>query len=136
MNKQFRHFEVSPSREIPPPPMLFDLDGTLVDSAYHHVLAWQETLSDFRMDAPTSKIRRRIGMSGSFSLPGLLREIRHATNPATIKRLEKRHAKYFTPRIKTIRVLPGARELLRRLSEIGCLGPLQPAASARKPKSS
>ena len=98
--------------------MLFDLDGTLVDSAYQHVSAWHETFTDFRMDIPNWKIHRRIGMSGSFFLPGLLREIGHAANSAQIKRLEKRHAEYFRPKIKTIRVLPGARVLLRHLSEI------------------
>jgi beta-phosphoglucomutase-like phosphatase (HAD superfamily) len=96
--------------------MLFDLDGTLVDSAYQQVLAGHETFSDFRMDIPNWKIHRRIGMSGSFSLP---REIGHSANSATIKRLEKRHAKYFTSRIKTVGILPGARELLRHLSKIG-----------------
>jgi HAD superfamily hydrolase (TIGR01509 family) len=118
MKKQLRHVEVSPTREVPPPPMLFDLDGTLVDSAYQHVLAWHETFTDFRMDIPNWKIHRRIGMSGSFFLPHLLREIGHPGDPAQIKRLEKRHAQYFTPKIKSIRVLSGARELLRHLSEI------------------
>jgi HAD superfamily hydrolase (TIGR01509 family) len=99
--------------------MLFDLDGTLVDSAYQHVLAWHETFTDFRMDIPNWKIHRRIGMSGSFFLPGLLREIGHPGNPTQIKRLEKRHGEYFRRKIKTIRVLPGARELLRHLSAIG-----------------
>ena len=55
---------------------------------------------------------------GSFFLPGLLREIGHPGNPAQVKRLEKRHSEYFTRKIKTIRALPGARELLRRLSDI------------------
>jgi HAD superfamily hydrolase (TIGR01509 family) len=118
MKKQLRHVEVSPTREVALPPMLFDLDGTLIDSAYQHVLAWHETFTDFRMDIPNWKIHRRIGMSGSFFLPGLLREIGHRGNPAQIKRLEKRHAQYFTPKIKSIRVLLGARELLRHLSEI------------------
>jgi HAD superfamily hydrolase (TIGR01509 family) len=99
--------------------MLFDLDGTLVDSAYQHVLAWHHTFTDFRMDIPNWKIHRRIGMSGSFFLPALLREINHSTSKAAIERLEERHAEYFTKGIKTIRVLPGARELLRRLTAIG-----------------
>jgi HAD superfamily hydrolase (TIGR01509 family) len=50
-----------------------------------------------------------------------LREIGRPANPAQIKRLEKRHAEYFTQKIKTIRVLPGARELLHHLSEINLL---------------
>jgi hypothetical protein len=69
MKKQARQSEVSPAREVPLPPMLFDLDGTLVDSAYQHVLSWHETFTDFRMDIPNWKIHRRIGMSGSFFLP-------------------------------------------------------------------
>ena len=101
------------------PPMLFDLDGTLVDSAYQHVLAWHDTFVDFRMDISNWKIHRRIGMSGSFFLPGLLREIGRSASPSLIDRLEKRHAQHFTSKIKSIRVLPGARELLQHLSRIG-----------------
>ena len=119
MNKRSNANDTPQRHAVPPPPMLFDLDGTLVDSAYQHVLAWHETFTDFRLDIPNWKIHRRIGMSGSFFLPPLLREIGHSTNPAVIKRLEKSHAKYFTRRIKTIRVLPGARELLQHLSKIG-----------------
>lgn len=99
--------------------MLFDLDGTLVDSAYQHVLAWHETFRDFRIDISNWKVHRRIGMSGAFFLPGLLREIGHSASQGVIERLEKRRAKYFKPRIKTIRPLPGAGELLRHLSKIG-----------------
>jgi len=116
MNKQSK---ASQSSAVPLPPMLFDLDGTLVDSAYQHVLAWHDTFVDFRMDIPNWKIHRRIGMSGSFFLPGLLREIGRSASPALIKRLENRHAQHFTRKIKSIHVLPGARELLQHLSQIG-----------------
>jgi HAD superfamily hydrolase (TIGR01509 family) len=119
MSQVLRRKGTSESPGIPVPAMLFDLDGTLVDSAYQHVLAWHETFTDSRMDIPNWKIHRRIGMSGSFFIPGLLREIGHTGNPAQVKRLEKRHAEYFTRKIKIIRILPGARELLRHLSEIG-----------------
>jgi HAD superfamily hydrolase (TIGR01509 family) len=99
--------------------MLFDLDGTLIDSAYQHVLAWHDTFVDFRMDIPNWKIHRRIGMSGSFFLPGLLREIGRSASPSLVDRLENRHAQHFTRNIKSIHVLPGARELLEHLSKIG-----------------
>jgi hypothetical protein len=99
MKKQSKFIQ---SREVALPPMLFDLDGTLVDSAYQRVLAWHETFRDFRMDISNWKIHRRIGMSGAFFLPGLLREIGHSANPGVIDRLEKRHSKYFDRRIKTI----------------------------------
>jgi HAD superfamily hydrolase (TIGR01509 family) len=119
MNKRSHANDTAQRQAVPLPPMLFDLDGTLVDSAYQHVLAWHETFADLRMDIPNWKIHRRVGMSGSFFLPNLLREIGHSTNPAVIKRLEKSHAKYFTRKIKTVRILPGARELLQHLSKIG-----------------
>jgi HAD superfamily hydrolase (TIGR01509 family) len=119
MPNRSKREQVSQRREVPRPAMLFDLDGTLVDSAYQHVLAWHETFRDFRMEISNWKVHRRIGMSGAFFLPGLLREIDHSGNQGVIERLEKRHAKYFKPRIKTIRPLPGARELLRHLSKIG-----------------
>jgi HAD superfamily hydrolase (TIGR01509 family) len=118
MNKNSNANETSRRQAVPFPPMLFDLDGTLVDSAYQHVLAWHETFTGFRMDISNWKIHRRIGMSGSFFLPPLLREIGHSASPETIKRLEKRHAKYFTRRINAVRILPGARELLQHLSKI------------------
>jgi beta-phosphoglucomutase-like phosphatase (HAD superfamily) len=109
MKKHSNANDTAARQAVPFPPVLFDLDGTLVDSAYQHVLAWHETFTDFRMDIPNWKIHRRIGMSGSFFLPGLLREIGHTTNPAAIKRLEKRHAKYFTLKIKTVHTSRRAR---------------------------
>src|ERR1700732_4096452 len=119
MKKRASAHDTTPRQALPLPPMLFDLDGTLVDSAYQHVLAWHETFSDFRMNVPNWKIHRRIGMSGSFFLPGLLREIGHSTNPDAIKRLEKSHARCFTRTIKSVRIVPGACELLQHLSKIG-----------------
>jgi HAD superfamily hydrolase (TIGR01509 family) len=101
------------------PALLFDLDGTLVDSAYDHVLAWREAFNEFRIAIPNWKIHRRIGMSGAFFLPKILGEINHGASKPQIEKLEKSHAKYFNRRIKTIRVLPGAVELLRHLTKIG-----------------
>ena len=57
-----------------PPGVLFDLDGTLIDSVYQHVLAWQQALSEFGMDLSVWKIHRRIGMSGGLFVSALLRE--------------------------------------------------------------
>jgi HAD superfamily hydrolase (TIGR01509 family) len=107
------------STDVPLPAMLFDLDGTLVDSVYEHVRAWHETFTNFRMDIPSWKIHRRIGMSGAFFLPKLLREMGHSANQSTIDRLEKKRAKYFEKEIKQIRVMSGAAELLVRLTKIG-----------------
>ena len=46
------------------PAMLFDLDGTLVDTVYQHVTAWSAALRSEGILVPNWKIHRRIGMSG------------------------------------------------------------------------
>src|SRR4051794_41882689 len=61
-----------PSAE--PPALLFDLDGTLIDSVYQHVLAWYEALTGFGIELSVWKIHRRIGMSGGLFVTALLRE--------------------------------------------------------------
>src|SRR3979490_2927559 len=54
------------------PAFLFDLDGTLVDSVYQHVLAWREALEQFGIELSVWKIHRRIGMSGGLFVNALL----------------------------------------------------------------
>ena len=56
------------------PAFLFDLDGTLVDSVYQHVLAWREALEDTGIELSVWRIHRRIGMSGGLLVNALLRE--------------------------------------------------------------
>jgi hypothetical protein len=51
------------------PAFLFDLDGTLVDSVYQHVLAWKEGI-----EPSVWRIHRKIGMSGGLFTNQLLRE--------------------------------------------------------------
>ena len=53
---------------------LLDLDGTLVDSVYQHVLAWQEALEAGGIELSVWRIHRRIGMSGGLFVGALLRE--------------------------------------------------------------
>ena len=53
---------------------LFDLDGTLVDSVYQHVLAWQEALDAEGIELSVWRIHRKIGMSGGLFTNMLLRE--------------------------------------------------------------
>jgi len=64
-----------------PPAFLFDLDGTLVDSVYQHVLAWHEVLGEAGMELSVWRIHRRIGMSGGLFVAALLRETCNATMP-------------------------------------------------------
>jgi HAD superfamily hydrolase (TIGR01509 family) len=101
------------------PPILLDLDGTLVDSVYEHVLAWREALEDAEIRLPNWKIHRRIGMSGRLFLPALLRELGQKTDKAEIQSIEKVRSVIFGKKIQEIRILPGAKELLAFFTKIG-----------------
>ncbi|WP_201758946.1 HAD family hydrolase [Acidisarcina polymorpha] len=57
------------------PAFLFDLDGTLIDSVYQHVLAWHEALEEMGLSLAVWRIHRRIGMSGGLLVQALSREI-------------------------------------------------------------
>ena len=56
------------------PAILFDLDGTLIDSVYEHVIAWAASLRSVGIVVPNWKIHRRIGMNGKSMIRQLLRE--------------------------------------------------------------
>jgi len=101
------------------PRFLFDLDGTLVDSVYQHVLAWQRALDAEGIELSVWRIHRRIGMSGGLFTNQLLRETGLALDPVLIERLRERHARAFQEQAASIRPLPGARELLAALSSAG-----------------
>jgi HAD superfamily hydrolase (TIGR01509 family) len=102
-----------------PPALLFDLDGTLIDSVYQHVLAWQEALTGFGIELSVWKIHRRIGMSGGLFVTALLRETGGALSTEQIRALNLAHAEAYARRRDTVRPLPGARELLAALTERG-----------------
>jgi HAD superfamily hydrolase (TIGR01509 family) len=99
-----------------PPALLFDLDGTLIDSVYQHVLAWQEALTAFGIELAVWKIHRRIGMSGGLFVTALLRETGGTLSTGQIRELNLAHAEAYGRRRHTIRPLPGARELLAALT--------------------
>lgn len=101
----------------PQPAFLFDLDGTLVDSVYQHVLAWQEALEAEGIALSVWRIHRRIGMSGGLMMDILLRESGMPIDEARADRLRRRHAEAYNRRAGAIRPLPGARELVAWLDE-------------------
>jgi HAD superfamily hydrolase (TIGR01509 family) len=96
---------------------LFDLDGTLVDSVYQHVLAWREALEKAGIELSVWRIHRRIGMSGGLFVNALLRETGHPINPEEAARLQHLHAEAYRRLAPLVRPLPGARELLASLTE-------------------
>ena len=100
------------------PALLFDLDGTLVDSVYQHVLAWRDALHEENLDLSIWRIHRRIGMSGGLFLKALERELGATLTEGQADRLRQSHAKALLKRLDQIRPLPGARELLTTLSSM------------------
>lgn len=101
------------------PAFIFDLDGTLVDSVYQHVLAWRDALAEAGSELAAWRIHRRIGMSGGLFVDALSRETGREVTPQEADRLQQRHADAFLRRYAQVRPLPGARELLACLTENG-----------------
>jgi HAD superfamily hydrolase (TIGR01509 family) len=115
---------------------LFDLDGTLVDSVYPHVLAWSEALEKAGIELSIWRIHRRIGMSGGLFVNALLRETGHQVTHEEAARLQQLHAEAYRRLARPVRPLPGARELLASLTRshvpwaIATSGRMATAASA------
>jgi HAD superfamily hydrolase (TIGR01509 family) len=105
--------------EPPTPSFLFDLDGTLIDSVYQHVIAWRYALSDLGIDLSVWRIHRRIGMSGGLFVSALLRETGLTLSQADIDLLQQAHAAAYLAQADSVTPLPGARELLGALTEAG-----------------
>src|SRR5256885_7892236 len=94
------------------PAFLFDLDGTLVDSVYQHVLAWRDALEGAGIELSVWRIHRRIGMTGGLFLDALLREIGRQGTPQDATRSQRNPAAPFLPPDFPVRPLPRARELV------------------------
>ncbi|HEY6808208.1 MAG TPA: HAD family hydrolase [Gemmatimonadales bacterium] len=101
------------------PAFLFDLDGTLMDSVYQHVLAWREALERAGIDLAVWRIHRKIGMSGGLFLDALVRETGKGLTPEETVRAQRAHAESFARQVSQVRPLPGARELLAYLTKQG-----------------
>jgi HAD superfamily hydrolase (TIGR01509 family) len=101
------------------PVFLFDLDGTLVDSVYQHVLAWKDALDAEGIELSVWRIHRKIGMSGGLFTNQLLRETGLDISAERVDRLRRLHAEAYQQRGGSVRPLPGARELLAWLTEAG-----------------
>jgi HAD superfamily hydrolase (TIGR01549 family) len=101
------------------PAFLFDLDGTLVDSVYQHVLAWREALERAGIELAVWRIHRRVGMSGGLLVNALLRETGQQVTAEEITNIQRLHAEAYDRMAKEVRALPGARELLAFLTDAG-----------------
>ncbi len=99
--------------------LVFDLDGTLVDSVYQHVLAWHRALQQVGIELSIWRIHRRIGMSGGLFARALLQETGRDLDEASLQRLQDLHAEAYAALADDVRPLAGAVELLRHLTATG-----------------
>lgn len=99
----------------PRPAVLFDIDGTLVDSNYLHVQAWQRAFHEASLPVQAWHIHRSIGMDGST----LVDELSDGADDDVQKRLKDLHTRYYEASSALLAPLPGARELLRRVADLG-----------------
>ncbi|WAJ44926.1 HAD family hydrolase [Mycobacterium sp. Aquia_216] len=97
------------------PAVLFDVDGTLVDSNYLHVYAWQRAFESEGISAAAWHIHRCIGMDGS----KLVRTLSDDAPADVQERLSDAHSRYYRQLSSLLAPLPGARELLRRVANLG-----------------
>ena len=101
----------------PSPAFLFDLDGTLIDSVYQHVIAWRTALARLDIDLSVWRIHRRIGMSGGLFVSALLRETGRTLSGDDIAMLQIWHSEEYLAQADSVRPLPGAVALLATLTE-------------------
>ena len=96
--------------------IIFDLDGTLIDSVYSHTLAWQQTLSEHGTHVAGWEIHRRIGISGRLLLRALADERKLSWDDRIIEQLSRAHASRFKRYRALCQPLPGATELIEYLT--------------------
>jgi len=103
----------------PTPAFIFDLDGTLIDSVYPHVIAWKQAFADFDIDVAAWRIHRRIGMSGDLFVGAIFRELNLPLDADLIDRLQHRHGDRFQEITQEVRPFAGSRALLTHLTKTG-----------------
>jgi HAD superfamily hydrolase (TIGR01509 family) len=112
--------------------LIFDLDGTLVDTVYAHIFAWQKALSEAGMAVDGWRIHRKIGMSGGLFTRAVGRELGREISAEEEESLQQRHGEIFIQLLPERRPLPGAIELIRFLYANNILFGV--ATSGRRPE--
>jgi len=114
------------------PALIFDLDGTLIDTVYAHVFAWQRALAEAGLPIDGWRIHRRIGMSGGLFTRAVARELGRPLSSEEVEAIQTRHGVLFRELLPERRPLPGAIDLLAELRELGVLFGI--ATSGRRPE--
>lgn len=112
--------------------LIFDLDGTLVDTVYAHIFAWQRAFAEAEMAIEGWRIHRRIGMSGGLFTRGVARELGRDLSVTEAEALQRRHGELFRQLLPERWPLPGAVELISFLRSSQVLFGI--ATSGRRPE--
>src|SRR5581483_5018281 len=99
--------------------LIFDLDGTLVDTVYAHVLAWQDALAEVGVPVDGHRLHRHVGSSGALIIRFAARAAGRALTDAEVAQVRRRHDERFRQLVPRPRPLQGAAELLGLLRERG-----------------
>lgn len=109
--------------------VLFDVDGTLVDSGYFHTLAWWEALRQYGHTVPMARLQRSIGMGSEQLLDHALGPDR---DPSETEVLDAAHTALVARFWPCFTPLPGAGELLRACAGRGWSVVVASSASDRE----
>ena len=115
-----------------PRALLLDVDGTLVDSTYVHVSTWARALAEAGAPVPHAEVHRRIGKDGSTLVAELL-EVGGVEDDDEVRdrvagRAKDLHDEYYADAADSLRLLPGARDLVRGAKERGWITVLATSA--------
>lgn len=101
--------------DAPTTAVLFDIDGTLVDSNYAHIDAWWRAFTAIGESVDAWRIHRSIGMDSAKLLETMLPDASDDTRDAA----KQYHSAYYAEQQPRLRLLPGARDLLAAVSDAG-----------------
>jgi HAD superfamily hydrolase (TIGR01509 family) len=104
-----------PGSAAAPPAVLFDIDGTLVDSNYLHVHAWCRAFAETGIAVESWRIHRAIGMDGT----QLVKALSGDADKTAKERVKQLHSQFYAELAPMLSLLPGARELLDRVASSG-----------------
>lgn len=117
--------------------LLLDVDGTLVDSTYVHVSTWHRALDEAGVTVPHIEVHRRIGKDGGTLVAELLEVagVDDEEHDRKASRAKNLHSRYYAEAAESLRLLPGARDLVRTASERGWITVLATSAPPSEFKS-
>lgn len=114
---------------MPSHAVLFDVDGTLVDTTYLHTLCWWQAFRQYEFDPTMAIVHRSVGMGAGELVSEVLGD---QAGEADVDALSTAHDALYAAYWPRLRPLPGAQALLRRCHQAGLVVVLASSASPRE----